>query len=155
MSSPSSRFLLTGEWPDDQRRQYSLLQACFQSFLPSLLSTIIPRLCVTAFTFSLPFLISSTVTFIAKSDSISDDNYGRGLIGAWALVCVGLAVSALYHAGEKGRKPIAKIRYRVPSTNIRTSDSSLEFAAASQRLFTIEPYKHGPQIWERSQPFLW
>lgn len=46
---------------------------------------------MTAFTFAQPFLINTTVTFVGQATP--DANYGRGLIGAWALVYLGLAVS--------------------------------------------------------------
>ena len=56
-----------------------------------MLSAIIPRLCLTCFTFSQPFLIHSTIEYIGISDA--DRNYGKALIGAYALVYVGIAVS--------------------------------------------------------------
>lgn len=76
---------------DDRRSRYSLLRACFRAYLFSFLAPIIPRLCLTVFTFSQPFLINKTVKFAGQADP--DRNYGKGLIGAWALVYLGIAVS--------------------------------------------------------------
>lgn len=55
------------------------------------LAPVIPRLCLTVFTFAQPFLINSTVTFVSNGNP--DVSYGRGLIGAWALVYLGITVS--------------------------------------------------------------
>ncbi|KAI0886932.1 ABC transporter [Annulohypoxylon maeteangense] len=71
--------------------KHSLLRACFQGYLFSLLSAVVPRLCLTAFTFAQPFLVDTTVTFVGQENP--DSNYGKGLIGAWALVYLGVAVS--------------------------------------------------------------
>ncbi|MCJ1308796.1 hypothetical protein MMC25_002451 [Agyrium rufum] len=62
-----------------------------QSYQVSLLSAVIPRLCVTAFTFSQPFLVDTTVTFAGQPDA--NKTYGKALIAAWALVYSGLAIS--------------------------------------------------------------
>ena len=75
---------------DDHQQRHSLLQACFHGYLPSLLSAIIPRLFLTLFTFLQPFLVNTTVGFVGITNGSRD--YGKCLIGAWALVFVGLAV---------------------------------------------------------------
>ncbi|KAK1597503.1 ABC transporter [Colletotrichum navitas] len=75
----------------DHQSRRSLLRACLRSYLGSFLSPVLPRLCLTIFTFTQPFLINTTVSFVAQKDA--DSNYGRGLIGAWALVYLGIAVS--------------------------------------------------------------
>lgn len=51
----------------------------------------LPRLCVTAFTFAQPFLVETTIRFVG--DENADAYHGKGLIGAWALVYLGIAVS--------------------------------------------------------------
>ncbi|OLN87448.1 Canalicular multispecific organic anion transporter 2-like protein 2 [Colletotrichum chlorophyti] len=75
----------------DHQRRHSLLRACFWAYIVPFLSPVLPRLCLTAFTFTQPILIKSTVAFVSQMEP--DANYGRGLIGAWALVYVGIAVS--------------------------------------------------------------
>lgn len=52
---------------------------------------VVPRLCLTVFNFTQPFLVEVTVKFISQPDS--NPSYSNGLIGAWALVFLGLAVS--------------------------------------------------------------
>ncbi|KAF2725176.1 P-loop containing nucleoside triphosphate hydrolase protein [Polychaeton citri CBS 116435] len=77
----------------DHGGRYALLGASLHSCLPSLLSTVIPRLCLTAFTFSQSFLINATVTYVSHGDGSSNASYGKGLIGAWMLVYLRMAVS--------------------------------------------------------------
>ncbi|KAK2779173.1 ABC transporter [Colletotrichum kahawae] len=76
---------------DDHQRKNSLLRACLKSYFLSFLSPIIPRLCLSVFTFAQPFLINTTVSFVGQEKP--DGNFGRGLIGAWALVYLGIAIS--------------------------------------------------------------
>jgi hypothetical protein len=45
---------------------------------------------VTAFTFAQPFLINATIKFVGSKDP--DSYHGKGLIGAWALVYLGISV---------------------------------------------------------------
>ena len=70
-----------------------MLLACFQSYIWSLMSGVIPRLCQTAFMFAQPFLVSTTIEYVG--DESADATYGRGLIGAWALTYLGIAVSSM------------------------------------------------------------
>jgi ATP-binding cassette subfamily C (CFTR/MRP) protein 1 len=60
-----------------------------------ILSIVFPRLCFIGFTFCQPFLISATLEW-SERDSDSDDmDKGYGLIGAWFIVYVGIAVRSL------------------------------------------------------------
>ena len=95
-------------WPDNHQGRYNLLRACFHSYRSSFLSAIIPRLCLTAFTFSQPFLIDTTVSFVGQTERNKD--YGKGLIGAWALVFVGMAVSEAAVLGASQASLLADIR---------------------------------------------
>ncbi|KAI1387325.1 uncharacterized protein F4822DRAFT_430081 [Hypoxylon trugodes] len=78
--------------PDNPTAKHSLLRACFWAYLFSVLSAVVPRLCLTAFTFAQPFLVNATVTFVGLENP--DSTFGKGLIGAWALVYMGIAVSS-------------------------------------------------------------
>ncbi|KAK4073442.1 uncharacterized protein Triagg1_5268 [Trichoderma aggressivum f. europaeum] len=85
----------------------------------------IPRLCVTAFTFAQPFLVETTIRFVGDENAKS--YHGRGLIGAWALVHLGIALSRSLYKYENSRF-IAKLRGGLialvyqRSLNIRTAD---------------------------------
>lgn len=75
---------------DDHRARYSLLKACFHANLFSFLSAIPPRLCRSVFYLAQPLLINTTVSYVG--DASADISFGRALIGAWALVFLGIAV---------------------------------------------------------------
>ena len=55
-----------------------------------LFKTILPRLCLIGFNYSQPFLIGKAVTYVGQKGA--SQNYGYGLIGATALVYLGMAV---------------------------------------------------------------
>ena len=54
---------------------------------------VLPRLLLVGLRFSLPFLVSDIITYTKSSDV--SPNTGYGLIGAFALVFIGLAVSGI------------------------------------------------------------
>lgn len=58
----------------------------------SLASAILPRLCLTAFTFAQPFLIERVIKYITDIDSANSNKVGYGLIGAYCLVYTGIGV---------------------------------------------------------------
>ncbi|ETS75107.1 hypothetical protein PFICI_13591 [Pestalotiopsis fici W106-1] len=68
---------------------HSLLKACFRENLTSFLSGIPPRLCKSVFFFAQPMLINVTVSYVGEASP--DPSYGHALIGAWALVFLGIA----------------------------------------------------------------
>ncbi|KXG52764.1 ABC transporter, integral membrane type 1 [Penicillium griseofulvum] len=75
-----------------QKLQYSWKQV---AYLSPFLAGVLPRLLKSGFTFCQPFLINATVSWVENSEASM--NSGKGLIGAYALVYVGLTIStALY-----------------------------------------------------------
>ncbi|KAH7165351.1 ABC transporter [Dactylonectria macrodidyma] len=110
----------------DQKQRHSLLRACFRAFFFSFTSGIIPRLCLTTFTFAQPFMIETTVKYVGESSP--DSTYGKGLIGAWTLVYLGLAVSTaiyqyqLFRFVTRVRGGLTALIYQ-RSLEIRTVDS--------------------------------
>jgi len=59
-----------------------------------------PRLCLIAFNIAQPFLISDAIGFIQGSKAKQPDDKGYGLIGAFAFVYIGAAVSGVCVAGK-------------------------------------------------------
>lgn len=53
---------------------------------------ILPRLCVVGFNYAQPFLIDRAITLLSEPLDEQTSNYGRGLIGATALIYLGIAV---------------------------------------------------------------
>lgn len=58
-----------------------------------ILAVVPPRLCLIGFNFCQPFLINRAVKYSEDAPSAQGDNIGYGLIGAYILVFVGIAVS--------------------------------------------------------------
>ena len=85
-----SKYLTNKLYVDDHRARHSLLKACFRANLFSFLSAVPPRLCRSVFYFAQPHLINTTVSYVGNNSA--DVNFGRALIGAWALVFLGVAV---------------------------------------------------------------
>ncbi|KAG8161209.1 hypothetical protein KVR01_009473 [Diaporthe batatas] len=85
---------LQTRWNQSSREgSYALLLAVLSTLKWPILSIIAPRLLFAAFTFCQPLLISATLEWV-QTDVVSDDmSRGYGLIGAWFLVYVGIAVS--------------------------------------------------------------
>ncbi|RYP12551.1 hypothetical protein DL765_007253 [Monosporascus sp. GIB2] len=77
---------------NDKTQKRSLLMACFRAYAPSFLLAIIPRLILSALKFAQPFMITKLIRFVG--DKGVPDDFGRGLIGAYALVYLGMAASA-------------------------------------------------------------
>ena len=72
----------------------SLLVVTLKLLKWPLLSAILPRLALTAFTYCQPFLINSAVSLSLEPVDGPTTNNGYGLIGAYILVYVGIAVRA-------------------------------------------------------------
>lgn len=70
----------------------SLLVATTKKLKWPIFAVVLPRLCLTAFNFCQPFLINRAVTFSEQSTTTQTSNIGYGLIGAYVLVYVGIAV---------------------------------------------------------------
>ncbi len=58
-----------------------------------LLAAIFPRLCLIGFSFAQPFLINRAILFANSPDTLENRNVGYGLVGAYFLVYIGIAVS--------------------------------------------------------------
>lgn len=80
---------------NDKSAKYALLWSCLRAYISPFLWGVLPRLFVSGFTFCQPFLINATVSWVENPDASLDS--GKALIGAYALVYLGLAIStALY-----------------------------------------------------------
>ncbi|KAF1848738.1 P-loop containing nucleoside triphosphate hydrolase protein [Cucurbitaria berberidis CBS 394.84] len=72
---------------------HSLFVATLKKLRWHILAVVPPRLCLIAFNFCQPFLIHRAVNFSQQSVTPQTTNIGYGLIGAYVLVFVGIAVS--------------------------------------------------------------
>ncbi|KAH8198292.1 hypothetical protein TruAng_007542 [Truncatella angustata] len=89
---------LQSYWHSVKKGNYRLLRATFWSHLWLFVSAVPPRLALSAFVFCQPFLISSSVSYLAtEAQNRADEYFAPSLIGAFVLVYLGIAVSrALY-----------------------------------------------------------
>lgn len=71
----------------------SLLWVTLKQLKWSVLAVVPPRVCLMAFNFCQPFLINRAVSYAEETTSPQTLNIGYGLIGAYVLVYVGIAIS--------------------------------------------------------------
>ncbi|KAK9787197.1 hypothetical protein SCARD494_10727 [Seiridium cardinale] len=82
-------------------RKYALLRACLRAYRGPFLAAILPRLLYSGFTFCQPFLIERTVVWVgAPEESMAT---GKGLIGAFSIVYMGMAVTKALHGYQTFR----------------------------------------------------
>ena len=74
------------------KKGHSLFFLAFKVLKWPLLSVVFPRLCLIAFNFCQPFLITSAINLSDQPNNESTTHNGYGLIGAYALVYIGIAV---------------------------------------------------------------
>ncbi|KAL8792917.1 MAG: hypothetical protein Q9195_004494 [Heterodermia aff. obscurata] len=89
--------------------QHTMFRAAVMAFFWPFCSAIIPRLCLTVFTFSQTFLITATIEFVETPTTPETQHYGQALVGAYVLVTDSssaailamLRVSALSNQSQK------------------------------------------------------
>ncbi|KAE8349019.1 P-loop containing nucleoside triphosphate hydrolase protein [Aspergillus coremiiformis] len=102
--------------------QNSLLLATFQTFKWQLLSAIPPRACLAALNICQPLLLHRSLSFSVEPETHATTNIGYGLIGAYILVYVGMAVMMgqyqhmTYRAITMMRGAIVSMVYRKATT---------------------------------------
>jgi len=72
---------------------HSLFGMTLRNLKWSILAVVPPRLFLIAFNFCQPFLIERAVLFSQEEDTAQTSNIGYGLIGAYIIVFIGIAVS--------------------------------------------------------------
>ena len=77
---------------DNPEQPNSLLRALMSQYRWHLLVAVPPRLCLSAFTFAQPFLVSRILDYVVEPDTVNTKNIGYGLVGAMGIVYTGLAV---------------------------------------------------------------
>lgn len=75
------------------RQKHALVWSCLNALKWPLLSSAVPRLILIGFKYAQPFLLNRTIGFVNAAPSKQPDGIGWGLVGAYAVVYIGLAVS--------------------------------------------------------------
>lgn len=139
----------------ERRLEYPL--AIIRAFWVPLLLTAILRFFLIGFTFSQPFLISRTLEILSGQDSETSRQRGYGLIGAVALVYLGLAFLTLHYNHNLNRfltmfrgATDALIYERVLQTRSRTHDQTAAVTLMStdvdRVIFSLESLN---EVWAR------
>ena len=77
----------------DKKPDGTLFYTTLRVLKRPLLAAAFPRLCLIGFSFAQPFLINRAILFASSPDTPENRNVGYGLIGAFVLVYIGIAVS--------------------------------------------------------------
>jgi len=95
MDSEGLMVKLSSIWEgrDGREGKHALLKATMKSLRWPFLMGGFPRLCLIGFKFSQPLLIQRVVDFVGEVEGRERRDIGYGLIGAAALIYIGLAVS--------------------------------------------------------------
>ncbi|KAJ6086438.1 hypothetical protein N7467_005352 [Penicillium canescens] len=107
--------------------KHRLLRAACRAYFLPLISAIVPRLCLSAFKFCQPFLISATLNFVSSPSTPENKIYGSALVGAYVLTYLGMAISnAVYwrqafRLNTMSRAGLIPLIYR-QTTKLRSGD---------------------------------
>lgn len=82
---------------DSKEGSWALMKCTFLAFKWQFAAGMLPRILFIGFTFSQPFLINAVVDFVGESEEEHSDKIAAGLVGAAALVYVGLAVTTAWY----------------------------------------------------------
>ncbi|KAH8712254.1 hypothetical protein GQ44DRAFT_689190 [Phaeosphaeriaceae sp. PMI808] len=122
------------------------------------LAVVPPRLCLIGFNFCQPFLINRAVRFSQQPVTNQTTNIGYGLIGAYVLVFVGIAVSTgqyqhkTFHFITMMRGGLVSMLYgkatEVPLTDVDTASSLTLMSADIERIVT--GMETGHEVWSNT-----
>jgi hypothetical protein len=84
----------------NQAAPHSLIWIYMVHYRWYLAAAVIPRLCLIGFKFAQPFLVETAVTYLAAPDDPNSANRGYGLITAYGIVYIGIAVSTPHSFGD-------------------------------------------------------
>ena len=87
LNAPSSQSLAA------KKGRYALSLALTSALRWPFLAVVFPRLCLVGFNYAQPFLIQRAIGLLEETVNVAAIDYGRGLIGATALIYLGIAVS--------------------------------------------------------------
>ncbi|KAL6167369.1 hypothetical protein ACJQWK_06803 [Exserohilum turcicum] len=124
----------------------------------SILAVVPPRLCLIGFNFCQPFLINRAVKYSQEAQSPQSKNIGYGLIGAYILVFVGIAVSTgqymhlTFRFITQMRGGLISMLYNkateVALTDVDTASSLTLMSADVERIVT--GMETGHEIWSNT-----
>ncbi|THC99810.1 hypothetical protein EYZ11_000740 [Aspergillus tanneri] len=141
-----------------QTRPYALLMTTAVTLKWPLLSPVPPRIALIGFKYCQPLLLASVVNYVQLPDTDRDRNIGYGLIGATAIVYIGIAVSTglynlkVYRSTVMIRGSLVSIIYRKTlRLHLNEAKSSAALTLASSDVDRIGlTVESGHEIWASS-----
>ncbi|GFF43248.1 metal resistance protein YCF1 [Aspergillus udagawae] len=141
-----------------QTRPYALLFTTAVALKWALLSPVAPRIALIGFKYCQPLLLASVVNYVQLPDPDRDRNVGYGLIGATAIVYIGIAVSTglynlkVYRSTVMIRGSLVSIIYRKTlRLHLNEAKSSAALTLASSDVDRIGlTVESGHEIWASS-----
>ncbi|OJK01767.1 hypothetical protein ASPACDRAFT_25680 [Aspergillus aculeatus ATCC 16872] len=99
ISLERSKAEIRQKWKHAAKEQpRSLLRVLLAVYKRPLLANLLPRLCLTGVNYAQPFLVSRVTSFLGQSTTSTSKEAGYGLIAAYGIVYVGIAVmTAMFH----------------------------------------------------------
>ncbi|KPM36182.1 Multidrug resistance-associated protein 1 [Neonectria ditissima] len=88
------KLLQTGWSKASKKEGHALMFTVLRTLKMPILAIVLPRLCFIGFTFCQPFLISATLEWSERDKDSDDKDQGYGIIGAWFIVYVGIAITS-------------------------------------------------------------
>ncbi|GES61683.1 ABC transporter [Aspergillus terreus] len=142
----------------EQTKPYALLRTTAVSLKWPLLSPVLPRIALIGFKYCQPLLLASVVNYVQLPDADRDRNVGYGLIGATAIVYIGIAVSTglynlkVYRSTVMIRGSLVSIIYRKTlRLHLNEAKSSAALTLASSDVDRIGlTVESGHEIWASS-----
>ncbi|KAK1256135.1 hypothetical protein MKX07_008394 [Trichoderma sp. CBMAI-0711] len=87
--------------PSTQANRHRLILCCISTLRSALISVIVPRLALLAFTICQPLVLTRFLGFL--NDETQPVNIGYGLVGAYGLVYLGIAATQALYSHQNGR----------------------------------------------------
>ncbi|KAK4444931.1 ABC multidrug transporter [Podospora aff. communis PSN243] len=90
---------ISQEWAQRRKpeRRFEFPHVIWRALWRAFLAAVFPRICLIGFTFAQPFLIFRVLSHLTRPDDEIASREGYGLIGAAALIYIGLAISSLHY----------------------------------------------------------
>ncbi|GJP96234.1 carboxylesterase family protein [Aspergillus niger] len=83
--------------------KHRLLRSTFYAYRRMFLSGFVPRICLTAFSFCQPFLITATIDYVQNDKTSESKRRGQAIVGAYVLVYLGWAISTAVYWRQTNR----------------------------------------------------
>ncbi|KAL2812693.1 P-loop containing nucleoside triphosphate hydrolase protein [Aspergillus granulosus] len=140
---------------ENQTGKASLLGVVFKTFKWSILAVVPPRLCLIGLTFCQPLLLHKAMELSAEKVTVESTHVGYGLIGAYVLVYVGMAIMMsqqqhlTYRAISMVRGAVVSLIYRKASMlSIKDADPAASLTLMSADIERIvQGWQTMHEIW--------